>query len=91
MLRESSETNGLALVRAGLACLLDVGRVHRPQPRGSLILPLVTTGLGVSVGAGLMFFLDPRRGSERRARLRDRLILLAGSGQRSVGETHVHG
>ena len=90
MLSESPATNGLALVRAGLACLLDVEPVRLPPPRGFLAMPLLATGLGLSVGAGLMFFLDPQRGSERRARLRGRLILLRGSGRRGLGETHVH-
>jgi hypothetical protein len=45
----------------------------RPRRRRSLALPLALTGIGVTLGAGLMFFLDPRHGADRRALLGERL------------------
>jgi hypothetical protein len=38
------------------------------QARGALL-----TGLGIGIGAGLMYFLDPERGGRRRAVVRDQM------------------
>lgn len=50
--------------------------------RRSVALPLAVAGLGAAVGAGLMFFLDPERGAERRALLRDRLSCASDAARR---------
>jgi hypothetical protein len=45
-----------------------------PGRRGSPTRPLLAAGIGLSMGAGLMYLLDPQEGPGRRARLRDRFM-----------------
>ncbi|HEX6622926.1 MAG TPA: hypothetical protein VF064_04390 [Pyrinomonadaceae bacterium] len=48
---------------------------------------VLLAGCGVSLGAGLMYFLDPDRGSRRRAQLRDRTMHLAREAADTLGKS----
>lgn len=48
----------------------------------------VTTFLvGIGVGAGLMYFLDPDRGARRRSLVRDKAVGLSNDAKQAIGDT----
>lgn len=65
--------HGLQKEAKGLRGLVRHATRWQRSHHGSAALPLAIAGVGVTLGAGLMFFLDPEHGAERRASLRERV------------------
>ncbi len=87
---EMPNSMGEAMKRAASHWISDKGRVWQPgaqQKNGSrLYSQLVSGAIGIAIGAGLAFFLDPAMGTKRRNIARDKAGSMMRRGSRDLAD-----